>query len=108
MCQRPCREKYRAIFCVNNCTIYQDVTITDALAMGAIADHFTQQDALDAVFKAGVDIALMPVSITSSKQDAALSTTCYNAFRIASTLSLASPNSIWVFSLKNSGFCTPA
>ena len=27
---------------------------------------------------------------------------------IASTRSLASPNSIWVFSRKNSGFCTPA
>ncbi len=32
----------------------------------------------------------------------------YSAFRIASTLALASPNSIWVFSLKNSGFWTPA
>lgn len=32
----------------------------------------------------------------------------YRAFRIASTLALASPNSMWVFSLKNSGFCTPA
>lgn len=52
---------------------YQGVTITDALDMGAIADHFTQQDALDAVFKAGVDIALMPVSITSPEQGAALS-----------------------------------
>ncbi len=52
---------------------YQGVTITDALDMGAIADHFTQQDALDAVFKAGVDIALMPVSITTQEQGAALS-----------------------------------
>ncbi len=32
----------------------------------------------------------------------------YSAFRMASTLALASPNSICVFSLKNSGFCTPA
>lgn len=30
----------------------------------------------------------------------------YRAFRIASTLALASPNSMCVFSLKNSGFCT--
>ncbi|MCW2485135.1 glycoside hydrolase family 3 protein [Candidatus Symbiopectobacterium sp. NZEC127] len=52
---------------------YQGVTITDALDMGAIADHFTQQDALDAVFKAGVDIALMPVSIATPEQGAALS-----------------------------------
>ncbi|MBG6241646.1 MAG: glycoside hydrolase family 3 protein [Candidatus Symbiopectobacterium sp. Dall1.0] len=52
---------------------YQGVTITDALDMGAIADHFTQQDTLDAVFKAGVDIALMPVSITTPEQGAALS-----------------------------------
>lgn len=42
--------------------------------MGAIADHFTQQDALDAVFKAGVDIVLMPVSISTPEQGAALST----------------------------------
>lgn len=32
----------------------------------------------------------------------------YSAFRMASTLAFASPNSICVFSLKNSGFCTPA
>ena len=30
------------------------------------------------------------------------------ALRMSSTRSLASPKSIWVFSLKNSGFCTPA
>ena len=32
----------------------------------------------------------------------------YSAFRTASRLSFASPNSMRVFSLKNSGFCTPA
>ena len=32
----------------------------------------------------------------------------YSAALIASTRSLASPKSIWVFSRKNSGFCTPA
>lgn len=53
---------------------YQGVTITDALDMGAIADNFTQEAALDAVFRAGVDIALMPISIADSQQGAALST----------------------------------
>ena len=32
----------------------------------------------------------------------------YNAFKMSSTRSFASPNSICVFSLKNNGFCTPA
>ncbi len=35
-------------------------------------------------------------------------TCAYIALMMSSTRSLASPNSIWVFSLKNSGFCTPA
>lgn len=52
---------------------YQGVTITDALDMGAIADHFTQEAALDAVFRAGVDIALMPVSVATPEQGATLS-----------------------------------
>lgn len=44
---------------------YRGVTVSDALNMGAIADHFTQAEAAERVFAAGVDIALMPVSITS-------------------------------------------
>lgn len=47
---------------------YNGVTISDALDMGAIADHFTQKDAAERVFTAGVDIALMPVSVTSPSQ----------------------------------------
>lgn len=51
---------------------YQGVTISDALDMGAIADHFSPQTALMDVFRAGVDIALMPVRIYSPKQADAL------------------------------------
>lgn len=47
---------------------YAGVTISDALDMGAIADHFSQDNALERVFAAGVDIALMPVSISSPSQ----------------------------------------
>ncbi len=47
---------------------YAGVTVSDALDMGAIADHFTQAEALGKVFTAGVDIALMPVSISSPSQ----------------------------------------
>ncbi|EKQ0847212.1 glycoside hydrolase family 3 protein [Salmonella enterica] len=44
---------------------YTGVTISDALDMGAIADHFSQEGAVENVFAAGVDIALMPISISS-------------------------------------------
>lgn len=44
---------------------YTGVTISDALDMGAIADHFSQEGAVENVFSAGVDIALMPVKISS-------------------------------------------
>ena len=47
---------------------YAGVTISDALDMGAIAEHFSQQAAAENVFAAGVDIALMPVSIASPAQ----------------------------------------
>lgn len=47
---------------------YTGVTISDALDMGAIADHFSQGEAVENVFAAGVDIALMPVSISSPSQ----------------------------------------
>ena len=44
---------------------FEGVTISDALDMGAIAEHFTQEQALLSVFSAGVDIALMPIAIQS-------------------------------------------
>lgn len=47
---------------------YAGVTISDALDMGAIADHFSQDEAICHVFTAGVDIALMPIAITSPSQ----------------------------------------
>lgn len=53
---------------------FQGVTISDALDMGAIAEHFTQEDALLSVFNAGVDIALMPIAIHSAAQVPLLAT----------------------------------
>lgn len=48
---------------------YTGVTISDALyMMGAIADRFSPEEALEKVFVAGVDIALMPVRISSPSQ----------------------------------------
>lgn len=47
---------------------YNGITISDALDMGAIAEHFGQKDAAQMVFTAGIDIALMPVSVTSPSQ----------------------------------------
>jgi len=43
---------------------FKGVSITDALDMGAIADNFTQDTAVIDAFKAGDDIALMPVEIS--------------------------------------------
>ncbi|MBL4963481.1 glycoside hydrolase family 3 protein [Bacillus halotolerans] len=45
------------------------VIVTDALNMKAIADHFGQEEAVVMAIKAGVDIALMPASVTSLKHD---------------------------------------
>ncbi|QDK67662.1 hypothetical protein FLQ13_08935 [Bacillus halotolerans] len=45
------------------------VIVTDALNMKAIADHFGQEEAVVMAIKAGVDIALMPVSVTSLKDE---------------------------------------
>ncbi len=42
---------------------FQGVTITDALNMKAISDNFDIHTVMEFTFKAGVDIALMPVSI---------------------------------------------
>ena len=47
---------------------FKGVSISDALDMGAIAGHFSKHDALMNVFSAGVDIALMPISISSASQ----------------------------------------
>ncbi|QJD70191.1 glycoside hydrolase family 3 protein [Xanthomonas campestris pv. badrii] len=47
---------------------YAGVSISDALDMGAITDNFTQEDSVEKVFAAGVDIALMPVSISTPSQ----------------------------------------
>lgn len=52
---------------------YAGVTISDALDMGAIADHFSPETTLENVFIAGVDIALMPVSLSSPAQASRLS-----------------------------------
>jgi beta-N-acetylhexosaminidase len=45
------------------------VIVTDALNMKAIADHFGQEEAVVMAIKAGVDIALMPASVTSLKNE---------------------------------------
>ncbi|MBJ7573081.1 glycoside hydrolase family 3 C-terminal domain-containing protein [Bacillus halotolerans] len=45
------------------------VIVTDALNMKAIADHFGQEEAVVMAIKAGVDIALMPASVTSLKDE---------------------------------------
>src|SRR5205807_1622221 len=47
---------------------YQGVVITDALDMGAIAQNFDPADATIKAFQAGVDIALMPVSVTQPQE----------------------------------------
>ncbi|APH67107.1 glycoside hydrolase family 3 protein [Bacillus sp. LR_5] len=48
---------------------FNGVIITDALNMKAIADHFGQEEAVVMAIKAGVDIALMPASVTSLKEE---------------------------------------
>lgn len=45
---------------------FSGVVSTDALNMGAIAEHFDYIDAVRRTFMAGVDIALMPVTMRSS------------------------------------------
>lgn len=44
---------------------FEGVVITDSLQMSAIADHFTTQDTARLAINAGVDMLLMPFSITS-------------------------------------------
>ncbi|CAK8737676.1 Beta-hexosaminidase [Sodalis praecaptivus] len=48
---------------------YRGVTITDALDMKAISDHFDPRDVVKRVFNAGVDIALMPVSVQAADEE---------------------------------------
>ncbi|MDA8621402.1 hypothetical protein N9L48_02040 [Psychrosphaera sp.] len=47
---------------------FKGLVISDALDMGAIAKHFTAEQALVETFNAGVDIALMPMVIDSPSQ----------------------------------------
>ena len=51
---------------------YQGIVITDALDMAGISDFFTEHDAVINTFKAGVDIALMPIKIRNTKDFAKL------------------------------------
>ncbi|WP_215143113.1 glycoside hydrolase family 3 protein [Exiguobacterium qingdaonense] len=44
---------------------YEGVVVTDALNMQAIADNFTEAEAVIKTFEAGVDIALMPTILRS-------------------------------------------
>ncbi|SFC71976.1 glycoside hydrolase family 3 protein [Pseudoalteromonas denitrificans] len=46
---------------------YKGVVITDALDMKGIKDFFTEDDAVINTFKAGVDIALMPIKIRTAQ-----------------------------------------
>ena len=47
---------------------FRGLVVSDALDMGAIAKHFTAEQALIETFNAGVDIALMPMVIDSPSQ----------------------------------------
>lgn len=51
---------------------FRGVSVTDALNMQAIADHFGETDAVKRAFKAGVDIALMPLIMRSTADVAVL------------------------------------
>lgn len=42
---------------------YDGVVITDAMAMGAVADNYTSAEAAVTAVKAGVDIVLMPQNL---------------------------------------------
>ncbi|KAF1678925.1 MULTISPECIES: glycoside hydrolase family 3 protein [Bacillus] len=48
---------------------FSGVIVTDALNMKAIADHFGQEEAVVMAVKAGVDMALMPASVASLKEE---------------------------------------
>ncbi|WP_413726687.1 glycoside hydrolase family 3 N-terminal domain-containing protein [Sodalis sp. RH16] len=53
---------------------FKGVTITDALDMKAISDNFDIHTVMQEVFKAGVDIALMPVRIYCAEDEFKLKT----------------------------------
>jgi beta-N-acetylhexosaminidase len=57
---------------------YDGIIVTDALNMKAIADNFGQEEAVIMAINAGVDIALMPASVTSLKEEENLANV-YNA-----------------------------
>jgi beta-N-acetylhexosaminidase len=48
---------------------FDGVIVTDALNMKAIADNFGQEEAVVMALQAGVDIALMPASVTSLEEE---------------------------------------
>ena len=52
---------------------FTGVVVTDALYMGAVAQHFTALDAAKRALLAGADLLLMPVELTDSEGIAALS-----------------------------------
>ncbi len=52
---------------------YNGVTITDALDMAGISHFFSAEDAVINTFKAGVDIALMPIAVRNQGDIAKLS-----------------------------------
>lgn len=47
---------------------YQGIVISDALDMGAVADNFETHDAVIKAFQAGVDIALMPITVSEPNE----------------------------------------
>ena len=47
---------------------FKGLVISDALDMGAIAKHFTSEQAVTESFNAGIDVALMPMVIDSPSQ----------------------------------------
>ena len=47
---------------------FRGLVISDALDMGAIAKHFTAEQAVTETFNAGIDVALMPMVIDSPSQ----------------------------------------
>ena len=50
-------------------TGFMGVSVTDALSMDAISKSFGEIDAVKRVFKAGVDIALMPTTLRSAADE---------------------------------------
>ena len=51
---------------------YQGVVVTDAMNMDAIWDHFSPEDSMELAMRAGVDIILMPVELTTKETRAGM------------------------------------